>query len=246
MKIVIPSLIILLALQVNAQQNETPFQENNNHLRGEQLSYKIKYGWFKIGEADVTNDSQFHYINGEPHYKVNFNLRTVGWLKIFANLNLEFESYLNAKTFKPHRALRALREGKRENIQHDKFRYQDSIYVETYREDKDETRITTYPVEGPDFTDALGAYMYVRGQALNMEKNETLRFYIANRVFGFDLLPKKEESKKNQKHYELLFPPIKQFPRDKTSYAILDENRNIPLEVKLSTDNGNFYLLLDD
>ena len=151
-------ILLLLGALTSAAQDS--FVENANLIRGEKLQYKIKYGWFKIGEAVVEIDPEFEMLEGKPHYYVHFNLKTAGWAKFFSSVNVAFETYIDAVSFRPHHAYRGLSTSKKVNNQHDKFSYTDSVYVETYREDKDETRVTTYPLEGPAFTDALGTYLY--------------------------------------------------------------------------------------
>ena len=238
-------LALILCVGMSMAWSQSAFQENENHIRGETLNYKIKYGWFKIGEAKVHTDSEFHYFDNEPHYLVRFNLKTVGWLRIFADLDILFESYVHADSFMPHTALRSVKTSKKTNIQEDKFFYRDSIYVETFRREKEQTRVTTYPIVGEAFTDALGTYMLIRGRELSDDKEEAARFYIAHRIYEFAMIPEKSSGSDKERFYEVNFPPIKQFPRDKTSYAILGREKNIPIEIKLSTDNGNFYFVLD-
>lgn len=239
----VSGVLLLITLSVYSQNS---LMENKNILRGEKLQYNIKYGWFKIGEAEVEVGKNFEIIDGEPHYVARFDLVTAGWAKFFASVHVEFKSYIHAKTFKPHHAYRGLSTSKKINNQHDKFFYKDSVYVETYREDKDKTKTTSYPIYGPTFTDAMGTYLYVRGLPLNLDKKESARFYIAGRVYDFSMTPNKAESGQNDKYYKLIFPPIKEFPPDKTSYAILNREKNIPKEIKLASNNGNFYFVLDE
>ncbi|MEQ8240502.1 MAG: DUF3108 domain-containing protein [Cyclobacteriaceae bacterium] len=220
-------------------------QENKYLKLNEKLSYKIKYGWLKIGDAEVNIDSTFHFFENEPHYLIQFHLRTVPWLRIFANVNLRFESYVSAKTLRPHHASRVVMSGKDSNIQLDQFTFSDSVYVKTYRQEKQETNINVYPKIGPAFTDALSAYMYVRSRELDMTKEEEARLYIANHLYEFKISPDYGFKGKNQKSYQLIFPPIKEFPRDKKNYVTLEKETNIPVEIRLSTDNGNFFFVLD-
>ncbi len=219
--------------------------ENDRINRGEVLNYNIKYGWFKIGKAEVFHDPEFHLIDGEPHYYVQFTLRTVGWLKIFANLNLCFDSYINAKTYQPNRSTRLTINGKRINNQFDEFQYQDSIYVKTFREDRDQLTRHSFEVNQIAFLDALSTYIYMRAQELDMRKDENVKFYIANRVYDFRITPNKKLGKGEKKSYEMKFPPIKQFPKNKTSYVFFN-SRNVPKEIKLGTNDGNFYLILNE
>ncbi|MFT4833244.1 MAG: hypothetical protein ACI815_002909 [Psychroserpens sp.] len=219
--------------------------QDNKYLKlDETLNYKIKYGWLKIGDAELFVDHRFHIIDDQQHYLVQFKLKTVGWLRIFANVDLRFESYVNATTFQPHHASRIVMTGKKSDIQLDEFTYTDSIYAETYKQEKQETSVNVYPKVGVAFTDALSAYMYVRSKELNLTNDEEARLYIANHLYEFTMTPDQLFNKKGQKSYELIFPPIKEFPREKKNYVTLEKDTNIPVEIRLSTNNGNFFFAL--
>ena len=239
------ALVITLCLCLSQMlYSQYTLQEDQFSL-GERLDYKIKYGWFKIGEAHISIDKELYSVEGEDHYRVYFELVTVGWLKIFADLDLDFESFINRRTLQPHHAKRITINGKRSNSQFDEFFYsEDSIAVKTYKKEKDQYNETSYDKEGPHFTDALGTYFYARSKKL--DETEQTRLYIANRIYDFGMELEEVDKKKNSSYYQLIFPPIKEFPRDKKSYAILSNNRNIPIEIKLSTKDGNFFLILED
>lgn len=216
---------------------------------GESLKYKIKFGWFKIGEAVISTDTALHEFDGEQYYYVRFQLETGGILKIFANLNLDFDSYVHTKTFRPHKSKRYTRNGKKSNNQQDEFTYADSIYVATYRENRDKTESHSFEETGKPFLDALSTYMYVRAQNLDMVDLKEMKFYIADELYDFSISPNPGLRKKKQRHlksYKINFPPIDEFPSNKTSYAMFYGDSNIPEEIKLSTSDGNFFLILDD
>lgn len=240
-----PLIIITFLLLVSQIGYSQYAIEEDQFSLGERLDYKIKYGWFKIGEAHISIDEELLVIEGEDHYRVYFELVTVGWLKIFADLDLDFESYINTKTLQPHSARRITINGKKSNSQFDEFFYsQDSISVKTYKKENDQTKESSYERKGPYFTDALGTYFYARSKKLN--KKEQTRLYIANRIYDFGMELESVNKKKNSSYYNLVFPPIKEFPPNKKSYAILSNNKNIPIEIKLSTKDGNFFLILEE
>jgi len=239
------ALVIVLFLLMNQLVYSQYAVQKEQFSLGERLNYKIKYGWFKIGEAHISIDEELHVFEGAEHYRIYFQLVTVGWLKIFADLDLDFESYINVKTLQPHHAKRITINGKKSNSQFDEFFYsEDSISVKTYKKENDQTKETSYEREGPYFTDALGTYFYARSKQL--EKEEQTRLYIANRIYDFGMKLEDVSKKKNSSYYELIFPPIKQFPMNKKSYAILSNGNNIPLEIRLSTNDGNFFLILEN
>lgn len=252
MKYLIAIIFGIVSLNVSAQSPmATPVKACDcaEMKRGESLTYKIKYGWFKIGEAVISTDPDYHYFEGAPHYYVKFTLQTGGILKIFANLNLDFDSYIDAKTFRPYKSKRYTRNGKDENNQLDSFTYADSIYVATYRESRDKTETHAFEETGEAFLDALSTYLYVRAQKLDMQQEKAMQFYIADEIFDLRIVPNGGLLNKRQRHlrsYEIKFPAIEQFPENKTSYAFFNGDNNIPEEIKLSTSDGNFYLILDN
>ncbi len=212
---------------------------------GEKLHYKIKYGWFKVGEAEVSIDNKLHTFDNQEHFLIAFKLETVGWLKIFANIYLDFQSFINSKSFQPHHSRRITINGRKSDSQFDEFYYlPDSIRVKTYRKEKDEFKTSIFEKAGPHFTDALGTYFCTRAKELS--KREVSRLYIANRFYYFNLKAEDTYSDKKSSKYELFLPQIKQFPRERKSYAILSKNTNIPLEIKLSTRDGNFFFILKE
>lgn len=235
--------VLLLGISISALA--VPRNSEENTFLGEQLNYKIKFGWFKVGNAEINVDSVLTYFNEEPHYFISFKLKTSGILKAFANLDVYFESYVHAESYRPFKSKRLIKNGKKVNNQHDTFTYADSIYVETYRESRDKSKTNSYELEGKILLDALSTYLFVRDQDLDMTKDEELRFYIADDVFDFRLTPNKKLGKGKVKSYQMVFPPIDEFPRKKTSYAFFN-NSNVPVEMKIATNSGNFYLILED
>ena len=136
--------------------------------KGERLRYKIKYGWFKIGESVVTVDPEIHYFNDQPHYHIHFNLKAQGLLRLFANLNLDLDSYVHAMTFRPYKSIQTVRNGKRINNYYDDFSYADSIYVQSWK-NQNEKRKYGFEETEQLFVDALGTYLSVRAMKLDMK-----------------------------------------------------------------------------
>ena len=107
---------------------------------GEQLNYKIKYGWFKIGEAVFKVDSQLHYFDNEAHYNVRFSFKTQGLVALFSNLNLNWDSYIGVDTNRPFKSVQTVSNGKRVNAYYDNYSYADSIYVQSRKNQNEEIK----------------------------------------------------------------------------------------------------------
>lgn len=216
--------------------------------RGETLQYKIKYGWFKIGEAEVKIDSRLHFFNNEPHYHIHFNLKAHGLLALFSNLNLDLDSFVHSETFRPNRSVQTVRYGKRENSYFDDFFYADSIYVQYWKNQNEKEKFVFEETDVP-FVDALGSYLLVKTMDLNMSEPKNMQLYYGKEVYDFGITPDKSlisSSDHDLKAYQIRLPDIQEFSVDKESYVIFRGRENILEEMKLATSDGNIYLILED
>ena len=215
---------------------------------GERLNYKIKYGWFKIGEAVFEVDSQLHNLNNEPHYNVRFSFKTQGLIALFSNLNLNWDSYISVNTSRPFKSLQTVSNGKRVNSYYDDYSYADSIYVQS-RKNQNEKIKFRFEETGRPFVDALGTYLYVRSISLDMSRSVDMQLYYSKKVYDFGITPDKSLIRKNnkgRKSYSIRLPDIEEFAVDKQSYVIFRGSDNVIEEIKLATSDGNIYLILED
>lgn len=246
MKFFIHVIFVFATLGLLGQSDDSRELEKVN--KGETLRYKIKYGWFKIGESIVNVDPQVYYFNDEPHYHIHFNLKAQGLLRLFANLNLDLDSYVHAQTFRPHKSTQTVRNGKRENNYYDDFFYADSIYVQTWKNQNEKKKFGFKETEKL-FVDALGTYLSVRAMNLDMRRSENMQLYYGKKVYDFGITPDKSligRNDRNRKAYQIRLPDIEEFSVDKESYVIFAGNDNVVEELKLATSDGNIYLILDD
>lgn len=215
---------------------------------GEERNYKIKYGWFKIGEAVFKVDSQLHYLNNEPHYNVRFSFKTQGLVALFSNLNLNWDSYISANTNRPFKSVQTVSNGKRVNFYYDEYSYADSIYVQSWKNQNKKSKFSFRETEKP-FVDALGTYLYARSISLDMSRSVDMQLYYSKKVYDFGIIPDKGLLKKNDKRrksYAIRLPDIEEFDVGKQSYVIFRNSGNVIEELKLATSDGNIYLILEE
>jgi len=215
---------------------------------GEEINYKIKYGWFKIGEAVFKVDSQLHYFNNEPHYNVRFSFKTQGFIALFSNLNLNWDSYISVNTNRPFKSVQTVSNGKRVNFYYDDYSYADSIYVQSWKNQNEKIEFA-FEETGHPFVDALGTYLYVRSISLDMNRSVDMQLYYYKKVYDFGIIPDKSLIRKNdsrRKSYSIRLPDIEEFAVDKQSYVIFRGSDNVIEELKLAASDGNIYLILDD
>jgi hypothetical protein len=94
--------VISISFSVKAQ---TPIA----YKSGEQLKFKVKYGWFKTSEAtlSIKNDK----LEGMPVHRITGTGRTTGMLDVFFKVRDNFESYISQKDGLPLKFVRETNEG---------------------------------------------------------------------------------------------------------------------------------------
>jgi hypothetical protein len=69
---------------------------------GEQLSYRMKYGFFTAAEADIRVENTDLKFNGQPTYHIITEGRTAGSFDVFYKVRNRYETYIDQKTLLPY------------------------------------------------------------------------------------------------------------------------------------------------
>src|ERR1700760_2573127 len=97
------TVLLLLAITVSAgfaqelkDINEPVFKS------GEQLSYRLKYGFFTGAEAILRVEDGDKKIEGHPTYHIVANGKTAGTFDIFYKVRNQYESYIDKTNLLPY------------------------------------------------------------------------------------------------------------------------------------------------
>jgi hypothetical protein len=151
MKIYILALLMLVGFtKVFSQQvsktNEVAFQA------GEQITYKLKYGFFTAAEAVVKVENSALKFNGHPALHIVADAKTAGTFNLLYKVRNKYETFINPQTLLPYYYS--------ENRQESKYRHSDKVTF-----DHDKSIITAdkgkFPFKGNVF-DFLSAYYFAR------------------------------------------------------------------------------------
>lgn len=230
-------------------------QEENSNLRmelGEKITYDFRYGFFKVAEAELLVDPEYFYPEGDkPHYLVTLKVNSVGLFQFFySDLHVCYESYISVEESDPFYTEREIYHGKKVDIQHDYFRFKDSVFVENHKFRTNEIVMRSFAMPNGVVKDPLSSYLWFRNSNMSeMKKPKSVSLYVTNRLNQFAVGPTKEiieyEDQKAMK-YDLIFPNMKGFRRGSESYVLIStDGKNIPLQFKLATKRGNFYMLFN-
>jgi hypothetical protein len=147
-------LVLCLAFQPPKKYRRVP---NDSFLPGEQLVYRLHYGFVNAGEATVGVDPQYYSVNDRVCYKVNIIGRSTGSFDLVMKIRDQFTTYLDTSAMYPHKFFRIIREGK--------YKLDETIYFDQLnhtarlKQDSDPEKITPTP---PDIHDIVSGYYFLR------------------------------------------------------------------------------------
>ena len=119
---------------------------------GEQLSYRLKYGFFTAAEADLKVENTDIKYNGHPAYHIVVEGKTAGSFDVFYKVRNRYESYVDQKTLLPYYYAENRHEGN--------WNHSDKVTF-NHETDKITANKGTYPYIGKVF-DFVSAYYFAR------------------------------------------------------------------------------------
>ena len=78
---------------------------------GEEIHYRVYYGFFTIGKGSFKIHERPHKINQRPAYKIDVRAQTTGMVDWVAKIDDHWGAYVDTTGLVPHRAVRNIKEG---------------------------------------------------------------------------------------------------------------------------------------
>src|ERR1044071_4755741 len=114
--LVICALVVLVGTSgfIAARQTGVSFMVNRptSFGKGEQLEYKVSFGFLNVGKAITKIDSRVHTINSRPCYKIDAFGATSDWMSWVADVDDNWGAYLDTATLSTQISYRKLKENK--------------------------------------------------------------------------------------------------------------------------------------
>jgi hypothetical protein len=79
--------------------------------KGELLEFRLSYGWFTLGKAEMKTADNFEKRNGKECIKVDITGKTAGLLGAFSKVDDKWGAVVDRNTFLPYYSYRDLQEG---------------------------------------------------------------------------------------------------------------------------------------
>ncbi|MEM6525980.1 MAG: DUF3108 domain-containing protein [Bacteroidota bacterium] len=222
----------------------------NAFERGEMLEYKVSFGIFNIGEAQMTIDDKFYRINNRECYKVDIYGKTTGMVDWVANVNDHWGAYVDSTALVPHISYRKIREGKYKKDEVVRFDHRVNLIEAKVKNKKTgEFKEPKVYVAPKGVRDMLAGYLYLRTIDFNsLKKNEvfTMTGFFEDEFYELDIRYKGKEKIKTKAgkfmsiKLEPLMPKNDLFDGEDSILAwISDDENKIPLKVQAKMFIGN-------
>jgi hypothetical protein len=147
--------ILVLLTSVFLVQSDFRNIPNTSFLPGENYAFKIKYGFFTVGEALVNVDKTINIVQGRPCYKISVQGKTAGMTTLFKVKN-SYTSYIDTAAFVPHKFIYSARENSYKRDQTIVFNQLENQVVKYEKEDKKAFKVPN------DCQDVVSGYYFLR------------------------------------------------------------------------------------
>lgn len=136
---------------------------NNSFQRGEELRYKVTFGFFSVGHAVTRVDPSMFTMNGKSCYKIDAFGETSSWISWLAKVDDNWGAYLDTGTVSTQVSYRKIREGRYRLDEMTHFDHKSRRAEVKVRDAKSGNYKTnkTFDIP-PNATDLIGGFIHLR------------------------------------------------------------------------------------
>ena len=105
-------LIFLVFGYAASAQDTLSFPSILHHpvVAGEKIDYKVTFGFFTVGKAQIATHDKLYRVNGQPCFKTEVNGQTSGLIDWVAKVDDTWGTYMDSQTFMPYIGYRKIKE----------------------------------------------------------------------------------------------------------------------------------------
>ncbi len=224
--------------------------------KGEQLEFKLSYGWFTVGRASMQTASYLEKREGNDCFKIDITGKTAGLVGVFSKVNDRWGAVIRKDNFLPYYSYRDLEEGNYRKDEKVYFEYDSMrVRVEDFDVKGNVPRPTQYyDIEKDNVFDMIGGLQYARSiDYRSMSEGDTIKMdaYFDKTFYDFEMVYHGVERVKTKVGRINCFKLVPVMPDNKlfrgensvTFWISADANR-LPLKVKASMFFGTAYVEL--
>lgn len=249
-KSVIVAICFILGVTHSFAQKNTAFKQ------GEELKFKVSYGFLDAAEAKMVVDSDIKRMNGKSTYKIDVHGETLGVFKLF-KVNDNWGTFMDTTKIIPYLSYRHIEEGKYRKHERVFFdHHTKNAEVRLYdREDKALVNTKDYKIPTNAQDIVSGFYLLRTMNLKNLKKGETVTLdgFFDKEVYNLKLIFEGKETLETEigKFETFVFSPV--MPKNKlfrgqqpVTVWVSDDQNKIPLRIKAKLVVGNLNMEIMD
>lgn len=231
-------------------------QKNNSFREGEELLFKVSYGFFDAAEARMVIQPAVVPFNNKPTYKIDVYGQTLGIFKLFY-VNDNWGSYVDTTHIIPYQSYRFIEEGRYKKNEKTTFDHQkNQAQVKLFdRDNKEVVETKEFPIPS-NVQDIVSGFYYLR--TMDMKKFKKGDLITMTGFFDKEVYTIKMQYKRKEKietnigtfdAYVLspIIPKNKLFRGEQpVTVWVSDDDNKIPLKVKAKLVVGSLDMEIMD
>jgi hypothetical protein len=229
--------LTLMTWSLSAQERSVPFGT------GEQMEYKIHYGFVNAAEAVMRVKPQLEKVDEEDCYQIEIVGKTIGMFDLFMRVRDKFGTYIDEDLLVPRKFYRQIEEGKYRKHEIVDFDIDNDLAtVKKYDSKKEVWKKSVEYDTYEDAQDLVSGYYYLRTLDFNnYAEGDTISVNVffddENSKFQMIFLGKESVKTKIGRYDALVISPLmpknKLFDgKDAIKVWLSDDQDKIPLKVK--------------
>ena len=245
----IASIALLLIILVNGYpvtaQDTHPFPEvhYNPINTGESIEYKVTFGFFTVGKAQITTSQKIYKVNGRPCYKIDVRGKTSGAVDWVASVDDTWGAYMDTLSFLPYLGYRNIKENNYRKNELTKFDQENQLVeLKIYNQKKKEFNESNIFKAVEPVRDIVSGYSFLRTlDYRNYHKGDTISLYgvFEDELYDFKILYAGEETLKTKLGHVKSFKIVPVMPNNQLfagenaiSIWFSDDANKIPLKIE--------------
>lgn len=173
-------LIVMLfsAFVSNGQTNKLLPMNQRPASLGEEITFKLSFGWFTVGEATMKTQDKYDRSGGENRYKMEIKGETSGILGAFSKIDDTWGATLDRNSYRPYYAYRDISEGNYRLDERVYFDYKKKkVTIDTHDVNTREKKTSnTFNLKTVYTFDLIGGMMYARSfDFRKIRRGDTIR-----------------------------------------------------------------------
>jgi len=184
---------ILVLLFVGAFSHAQPMMKVKPVSPGEELQFRLSYGWFTIGRGTFKVAEEVVVKDGRECLKIDVEGRTAGLAGVFSRVEDRWGALIDKETFQPYYSYRDLSEGDYDLDEKVYFNY-DSMKItfeQVSRNDKNPRPVRYFDLPDTQTFDMMGGLMFARSidyRKLNAGDTIHLKAFFDKKFYDFKMI----------------------------------------------------------